>query len=81
MSRIVCLASDLLIGALIIQAVLSFFRLDPRSPLVTLRATLARLTDPLLRPLRRVIPNVGMFDISGMVLIFGSRLLCQAVSR
>ena len=29
------------------------------------------LTEPVLAPLRRVIPPVGMFDLSFMVLFFG----------
>ncbi len=30
---------------------------------------LIRVTEPLLRPLRRIIPNMGMIDLSPLVLI------------
>jgi YggT family protein len=42
-------------------------------------ATVARLlydlTEPVLAPLRRVIPPVGMFDLSFTVLVFGLLIL------
>ena len=78
--RLVCLASDALIAALIVSMVLSFFPLSSDSPLGNLRSILTRATDPLLRPLRRVLPTIGMFDLSGMVLIFGSQILCHALT-
>ena len=33
------------------------------------------LTEPVLAPLRRVIPPVGMFDMSSLVLIIGLAIL------
>ena len=33
--------------------------------------TLYRLTDPLLRPLRRILPDLGGVDISPVVLLLG----------
>jgi YggT family protein len=40
------------------------------SPLAFLTGILRDLTEPLLVPLRRVIPNAGQFDISFTVLFF-----------
>jgi len=45
-------------------AILSW--IQPQSPAYAL---LGRLTDPLLTPLRRVIPSVGGVDMSALVLI------------
>ena len=46
-------------------------------------ATVARLlydlTEPVLAPLRRVIPPLGMFDLSFTVLVFGLLILWQVV--
>ena len=46
-------------------------------------ATVARLlydlTEPVLAPMRRIIPPVGMFDLSFTVLVFGLLILWQAV--
>jgi len=35
------------------------------------------ILDPLLNPIRRVLPNTGGVDFSPMILIFGLRLLVQ----
>lgn len=36
---------------------------------------LDRLTDPLLRPIRRVLPDLGSIDISPIVLLIGLQFL------
>jgi len=60
----------ILIGALILQAVLSW--VNPYSPLA---APAYQLTRPLLDPLRRVIPSISGIDLSPLVAI----LLLQAL--
>ncbi len=49
---------------IIADAVLSWFRLDPRHPLVRL---LDRLTEPLLSPIRRLVPETAGLDLSPAV--------------
>lgn len=63
------LAIYILIGALILQAVLSW--INPYSPLA---APAYQLTRPLLDPLRRLIPTISGVDLSPLVAI----LLLQA---
>ncbi|HLB28897.1 MAG TPA: YggT family protein [Dehalococcoidia bacterium] len=53
--------------AVIGRALLSWFPVDPRNPLVTV---LHQITEPILAPLRQVIPRIGMFDITPIVAIF-----------
>ena len=60
----------LFIGLLIIQAVLSWF--NPYSPL---SRPIGQMTDPLLRPLRRIVPPVSNIDLTPLVAI----LLAQVV--
>jgi YggT family protein len=64
------LAVYILIGALILQAVLSW--INPYSPLA---APAHQLTRPLLDPLRRFIPSISGIDLSPLVAI----LLLQAL--
>ena len=45
---------------------LSWFNLPPTNPLVTL---LYDITEPILAPLRRVVPRIGMIDITPVVAI------------
>jgi YggT family protein len=54
------------------RAVLSWFPPTSSSGgLATINRLLMDLTEPLLAPLRRIIPPVGMFDLSFMVAFFG----------
>ena len=46
--------------------------LDPLNPVVQL---LYRVTDPVLEPARRLIPPIGMVDISPIVVFFGLQIL------
>ncbi len=52
--------------AIILRAVLSWFPISPSNPFVIM---LHRITEPILAPLRRVIPLVGTFDITPIVVI------------
>ena len=62
-------------------------RSSPGSPvrggtfLASLNRLLFDLTEPVLAPVRRVIPPVGMFDLSFMVVFFGLLILRQSVLR
>jgi len=59
--------------------VLSWFPIRPGTPMATISLVLSDLTEWALRPLRRVIPPVGMFDLSFLVLTFGLLILRQAI--
>lgn len=49
----------------IIQAVLTYFM----SPYDPIRHFFDRIVNPLLAPIRRIIPPVGMLDLSPLILI------------
>jgi YggT family protein len=68
--KLLKLSVYLLMGALFIQAILSWF--NPRSPIEGL---LNVVTYPFLAPLRRVIPPMGNIDLTVLVLI----ILCQLI--
>ncbi len=54
-----------LLMVIIVNAVLSFF-LSPYHPV---RTALGRVVEPLLAPIRRILPPMGMIDFSPIVLI------------
>jgi YggT family protein len=60
--------------AIVARALLSWFNLGPSHPLVRI---LYDVTEPILAPLRRVIPTIGMIDITPLVAI----LLLQVAER
>jgi YggT family protein len=56
----------ILIYAIVGRALLSWFNLGPGNPIIRL---LYEITEPILAPMRRVIPMIGMLDISPIVAI------------
>jgi YggT family protein len=72
--RLIALAVWFYIGALFIYILLSWFGDRGRNPMAVL---LAELVEPLLRPVRRVLPPIGGLDLSGLVVL----LLLQAALR
>nr|WP_086940315.1 YggT family protein [Thaumasiovibrio occultus] len=65
--NLVKVAGTLLIYVLIARAILSWIS-QGRSPI---EYTLHQLTAPITEPLRRVIPPIGMLDLSVLLLFFG----------
>lgn len=64
--------------AIFARAILSWFPVNPDNPLVSI---LVQITEPILAPLRRVVPRVGMFDFTPMVAIVLLLLVQQVVVR
>jgi len=76
---IVCALLTVFIIVLFVRAVLSWFPLRPGTVTAQINRLLIDLTEWALRPLRRVIPPVGMFDLSFIVLVFGLLFLRTAI--
>jgi YggT family protein len=49
------------------MAILSWFRIEPGTSLARVRYFLYRATEPVLRPVRRIIPPMGGLDLSFIV--------------
>ena len=62
---------------IIARVLLSWFPLQPQSAMARVNGGLFRVTEPVLGPLRRVLPRVGMLDLSPLVAI----LLISVLSR
>jgi YggT family protein len=60
------LMCNILSFAVFLRAILSWFPISPNSSLVVI---LVQITEPILAPLRRVIPLIGMMDITPLVAI------------
>jgi YggT family protein len=63
--------AQLLVLLVIVSVILSYF-MDPYHPI---RRTIDSVVEPMLAPIRRVVPLVGMIDFSPFILI----LLIQLV--
>ena len=55
-----------LIILIVVASILSWFAPDPRNPIVRL---VNGIVEPLLHPIRAILPNLGPMDLSPMVAI------------
>jgi YggT family protein len=59
-----------LIAMAVMSWLIAFNVVNPRSPIVhAVGEFLYRITDPLLRPIRNLLPNLGGIDVSPVILI------------
>lgn len=70
--ELVSLAIDIFIFTVLIRVVLSWVNPDPYHPVAGL---LDSLTDPVMRPARRMLPPVGGLDLSPVLVMVGLVLL------
>ncbi len=75
-ARTINYLADLFVLLVVVDSALSFF-LSPYHPL---RSTLDRIVNPLLAPIRRIVPLVGMIDLSPLVLIILIEVLSYALT-
>jgi len=81
---VLCPLINVYILVLIARAILSFFPIGPDSGLFPIQRLLYQATEPVLGPVRRVIPPLGMFDMSFLVVLLllefiQNRMGCGAV--
>ena len=67
--------AQILVLLVILSAILSYF-MDPYHPV---RRGINNIVEPLLVPIRRVIPPVGMIDFSPLILIVLIQLAKQII--
>lgn len=60
---------------LLARAISSWFRIGADSPFRPIVDLLYRLTEPVLFPIRNLLPPMGGFDLSFLIVIFGIRLV------
>ena len=49
------------------RVIMSWFPLQPGGAMAKVNRILIRATDPVLEPVRRVLPRMGMFDLSPII--------------
>lgn len=75
MVGLIVLVLNLITFVFLAAALASWFRVGYDSPFRPVVDTLDRITSPVLEPIRRVIPPVGGFDLSVMIVIIGIQFL------
>ena len=72
LAMLISFAAMALFWIIIIRSLLSFVAPDPRNPMVQI---LLRLTDPILKPVQRLIPPIGGFGISPIFVLLALQLV------
>jgi len=76
---VVCSFLRVCMVVLFLRAVLSWFPVRGGGLLGQVQRILFDLTEPVLAPVRRIIPPAGMFDLSFVVVFFVLMIAQQAV--
>jgi YggT family protein len=80
--QVLSLYMYILIASAIMSWLVAFNVVNLRNQVVaTIASFLYTMTEPLLRPIRRFMPNTGGLDLSFLVLWFGIILLQQIIIR
>ncbi len=70
MKTVLCPLLTIYLVILVARAILSWFPVHSNSPLASINRILLDITEPIMAPVRRVIPPAGMIDVSYMVVFF-----------
>ncbi len=77
-ANLLALFLNVITFSIFFRALASWFPIDRDGPI--LRA-LDAITEPVLEPLRRVVPTIGMIDITPMVAMLLLQFIAQALVR
>lgn len=69
MEAILLLLMNALLILFILRAVISWFRIGPDSPFFSFASLIFQITEPVLGPIRRVLPPLGGIDLSVLLVI------------
>lgn len=64
---------------LLARVFLSWFPLQPGTAMASIASIIYQLTEPVMGPVRRLIPTIGMIDISPIVVFIGLQILQSAI--
>ena len=80
---LLCRLLDAYLIVMFARIILSWFPIEPGSGLASVYGFLYSITEPVLGPIRRVIPPMGMggmgLDLSPLIVFFGISILRSAI--
>jgi YggT family protein len=77
--EVLCATLNVYLLILIARAILSWFPVRPGTGLASVLSVLMQLTEPVLTPVRRIIPPAGMFDLSFLVVLVAIEIAHTAI--
>ncbi len=74
----ITVAAYVLLVAVIIRIIFSWTNFDPENPIAQV---IQEITEPILAPIRSVLPRIGMFDLAPMAASFLLIILANLGTR
>lgn len=83
LARAVYMFTDILVTALVVRALMSWFVRDAYSPLGKVYGALIRFTEPIVEPFRKFLSrfNTGMVDFSLLLAMIAIELVSNIIIR
>jgi YggT family protein len=76
---VVCVLLSVFILALFVRIVPSWFSPEPGGAVAAIEGFLRTFTDPVLEPVRRILPRTGMLDLSPIVVVLIVTIIQNAI--
>jgi YggT family protein len=76
---VICILIQLFVIAIFVRIVLSWFSPEPGGAAAAVEGFLRTFTDPVLEPVRRIVPRMGMFDLSPLVVLLVLQVIQSAI--
>ena len=80
-SHFLNILSTVLYFGILARVLMSWIKVGPGSPFVPLLRLIYAITEPVLGPIRRVLPKTGMFDFSPIVALLLLDLIRRMIEK
>ena len=74
---IICALLNLYVLVVVARAISTFFPISSGSAFAPVVDMLYRLTEPVFTPIRRVLPTMGPFDFTPLVVLIGVQIIAR----
>ena len=74
---LICAAAKIFGFIVIARSISTFFPISPGSPYLPLVDFLYKATEPVFTPIRRVLPTMGPFDFTPLVVLIGVQVIAR----
>ncbi len=75
--ELVCAIANIYVLIVVARAISTFFPIAPGSPFLPLVDFLYKATEPVFTPIRRVLPAMGPFDFTPLVVLIGVQVIAR----
>jgi YggT family protein len=78
---LICAIANIYVLIVIARTISTFFPISSGSPFLPVVDFLYKATEPVFAPIRRVLPTVGPFDFTPVVVIIGVNIIARIPLR